>query len=433
MDLGVRWFVPTISDCPAVTPDSQKRCMSADFPSARDWLDREDAWLAPYAMRSLASRGRRHPEPEHPFRTLYQRDRERIVHCTAFRRMTGKTQVLVASVNDHHRTRLTHTLEVAQVARTVARRLRLNEDLTEAIALAHDIGHPPFGHAGEDALDECLKDHGGFDHNLFGLRRVDELEERYPGFPGLNLSFELREAFVQHSGRLTAPDAAEFRDCGAPLLEAQVVDAVDSIAYDTHDTDDALGLGFIALDELRGLALWDRAADRVGQQTPGLTGHPFRTAVVRELLAWQVTDLLEETARRLTVAQIRSLDQVRAATVPLVGSSAEMQQLRSGLERFLRERVYRHHRVLRMTANGKRVLQALFAEYVRTPELLPEKHLRRWTDADARIGPPPPGWVVAHRRPITSIHRVVGDYLAGMTDRYAQQEYRRLFFPSAEL
>src|SRR5262245_7204606 len=226
--------------------------MSSPITTA-DWLDFEDRWLAPYAMPSRASRGRRHAEAGHPFRSLYQRDRERIVHCTAFRRMTGKTQVLVASVNDHHRTRLTHTLEVTQLARTVARRLRLNEDLTEAIALAHDIGHPPFGHAGEAALDDCLKGHGGFDHNLFGLRRVDELEERYPAFAGLNLSFEVREAFVAHSGRVDAPECAEFRDFGGPLLEAQVVDVADAVAYDTHDTDDALGLGLITLDELKGV------------------------------------------------------------------------------------------------------------------------------------------------------------------------------------
>src|SRR5215468_5108061 len=184
-------------------------------PSAH-WHDNEDGWLAPYSMQAAASRGRRYAENPHPYRSLYQRDRERIVHCTAFRRMTGKTQVLVASVNDHHRTRLTHTLEVTQLARTVARRLRLNEDLAEAIALAHDIGHPPFGHAGEAALDECLKPFGGFDHNLFGLRRVDELEERYPQFPGLNLSFEVREAFIQHSGRRDTPECAEFLDAGAP-------------------------------------------------------------------------------------------------------------------------------------------------------------------------------------------------------------------------
>ena len=183
--------------------------------------------LAPYAMPDAASRGRRHAEALHEFRSPFQRDRERIVHSSAFRRMTGKTQVLVASVNDHHRTRLTHTLEVVQVARTVARRLRLNEDLAEAVALAHDIGHPPFGHAGEAALNDCLRGHGGFDHNLYGLRRVDELEERYPDYPGLNLTFELREAFVRHAGRLDVPQAAEFRGAGAALLEALVVDVVD--------------------------------------------------------------------------------------------------------------------------------------------------------------------------------------------------------------
>lgn len=401
--------------------------------SADDWLDHEDAWLAPYAMRSRASRGRRHPEPGHPYRSLYQRDRERVVHCTAFRRMTGKTQVLVASVNDHHRTRLTHTLEVTQLARTVARRLRLNEDLTEAVALAHDIGHPPFGHAGESALDGCLKEHGGFDHNLFGLRRVDVLEERYPVFPGLNLSFEVREAFVKHSGRTDAPECVEFRDTGGPLLEAQVVDVVDSIAYDTHDADDALGLGFITLDELTGVPFWDQAAERVRGHSTGLSGTPFRTAVVRELLAWQVTDLLEETSRRLQVANIRSIEDVRASQGPLVGFSPEVRGLKAGLERFLRERVYRHHRVLRMTANGRRILQSLFAEYVRSPELMPEKHLRRWTGADAVIGPPPPGWVTAGRQPLPVLESVVGDYLAGMTDRFAQQEYRRLFLPSIEL
>lgn len=384
-------------------------------------------------MTSRASRGRRHPEPPHPYRTLYQRDRERVVHCTAFRRMTGKTQVLVASVNDHHRTRLTHTLEVTQLARTVARRLRLNEDLTEAIALAHDIGHPPFGHAGEDALDGCLKPFGGFDHNLFGLRRVDELEERYPQFPGLNLSFEVREAFIQHSGRTDAPEAAEFRGCGGPLLEAQVVDIVDSIAYDTHDTDDALGLGFITLDELAGVEFWHRATERVHRHTPGLSGNPLRIAVVRELLAWQVTDLLDETSRRLADAKVRSVDDVRSATTPLVGFTPEVRTLKAGLERFLHERVYKHHQVLRMTAIGRRVLQALFAEYVRCPELLPEKHLRRWTGANKLIGPPPPGWVTASRTALDCLERVVADYLAGMTDRYAQQEYRRLFLPSAEL
>jgi dGTPase len=401
--------------------------------STDDRFEFESRWLAPYAMPSRASRGRRHAEPDHPFRSLYQRDRERIVHCTAFRRMTGKTQVLVASVNDHHRTRLTHTLEVTQLARTVARRLRLNEDLAEAIALAHDIGHPPFGHAGEAALDECLRPFGGFDHNLFGLRRVDELEERYPQFPGLNLSFELREAFVQHSGRRAAPEAAEFRDVGGPLLEAQVVDVVDSIAYDTHDTDDALGLGFITLEELSRVEFWAHAAERVHAHTPGLSGGPLRVAVVRELLAWQVADLLEETAARLAAGGVRSVADVRAAPGPLVGFTPGVRALKAGLERFLRERVYKHHRVLRMTANGKRILEALFAEYARSPELLPEKHLRRWSGADAAIGPPPPGWVTTARTRLDCLPQVVGDYLAGMTDRFAQLEYRRLFLPAIEL
>ncbi len=407
--------------------------MPLSFVSLADWNDHEDAWLAPYAMLSRASRGRKHAESEHPFRSLYQRDRERIVHCTAFRRMTGKTQVLVATINDHHRTRLTHSLEVSQLARTVARRLRLNEDLTEAIALAHDIGHPPFGHAGEAALHECLRDHGGFDHNLFGLRRVDELEERYPDFPGLNLSFEVREAFVKHSGRSDAPECAEFRNSGSPLIEAQVVDVVDSIAYDTHDTDDALGLGFITLEELKPIEFWEQAAERVSRHMPGLSGNPFRTAIVRELLSWQVTDLLEETVRRLEAANVRTLMDVRSATGVLVGFSPEVRRLKAGLERFLRARVYCHHRVLRMTANGKRILQALFAEYVRSPQLLPEKHLRRWSGAEPLAGPPPPEWRTANRMPLSSLERVVGDYLAGMTDRFAQLEYRRLFLPSLEL
>ena len=406
--------------------------MSHSTTGESDWQAFEDGRLAPYAMSSRASRGRRHAEANHPFRSLYQRDRERIVHCTAFRRMTGKTQVLVATVNDHHRTRLTHTLEVTQIARTVARRLRLNEDLTEAIALAHDIGHPPFGHSGEDALNECLKPHGGFDHNLFGLRRVDELEERYPQFPGLNLSFEVREAFVAHSRRTDAPECAEFRDAGRPLLEAQVVDEVDSIAYDTHDTDDALGLGFIAIEELNRVAFWAQAAERVSRHTPGLSGQPLRVAVVRELLAWQVTDLLEETARRIASAKLRGVEDVRSAKLPLVGFTSEVADLKSALERFLHERVYKHHRVLSMTANGKRVLQALFVEYVRSPQLLPEKHLRRWTGASSLIGPPSPEWVTAARTSLDCLERVVGDYLAGMTDRYAQLEYRRLFLPSSE-
>jgi dGTPase len=388
--------------------------------------------LAPYAFPDEASRGRRHSEPTHPFRTPFQRDRERIVHSSAFRRMTGKTQVLVATVNDHHRTRLTHTLEVTQVARTVARRLRLNEDLTEVIALAHDIGHPPFGHAGEKTLHTCLLDFGGFNHNLYGLRRVDDLEERYPEFPGLNLTFEVRESFVRHAQRLDAAEGVEFRNLGAPLLEALVVDAVDSIAYDTHDVDDALGLGFVTLAELESVESWQRSAAVVRGLYPQLPPYAFRTAVVREMLAWQVTDLIDETARRIADQQIRSIDAVRSSSVELVGSSETGQRLKRGLERFLHERVYRHHQVLRMTASGDRVLKALYEEYKNRPELLPERHLRRWTGSEGFLGRPAdrplPGRIQIAELPI-----VIGDYLAGMTDRYALREYRRLFQPSPDL
>jgi dGTPase len=346
--------------------------------------------------------------------------------------MTGKTQVLVATVNDHHRTRLTHTLEVTQIARTVARRLRLNEDLTEAIALAHDIGHPPFGHAGEKALDDCLKPWGGFDHNLYGLRRVDELEERYPEFPGLNLTSEVREAFVRHANKPTAKESEEFRDFGSTLIEAQVVDAVDSLAYDTHDVDDALGLGILTPDDLKDVEFWVRVADRVRRQYGGLTGDPFRRAVIRELLAWQANDLIDETSRRIAAMRIRTLTDVRTASNPIVATSAEVGRWKGELERFLQTRVYKHHRVLRMTANGDRVLRAIFAEYRNTPSLLPERHLRRWDGANGVIGPPlsPP---LPGRNTLSELEVVIGEYLAGMTDRFALQEYRRLFHAAGDL
>src|SRR5437867_3703549 len=228
-----------------------------------DWLDREDEVLAPYAMRTRQSRGRRHAEEPHPFRTLYQRDRDRIIHSTAFRRLMHKTQVLVTQTNDHHRTRLTHTLEVAQIGRTIARQLGLNEDLTEAIALAHDLGHPPFGHAGESALDDCMKDHGGFEHNRHGLRIVEVLEYRYADFPGLNLSWEVLEAQALRSKRTDTAEIREFLGAGQPLLESQVVDAADSLAYNTHDLDDALSVGLISLAELAEVEFWTRTVDQV--------------------------------------------------------------------------------------------------------------------------------------------------------------------------
>jgi dGTPase len=342
----------------------------------------------------------------------------------------GKTQVLVGQINDHHRTRLTHTLEVAQISRTVARRLQMNEDLTEAIALSHDLGHPPFGHAGEQVLDECLRDHGGFDHNLYGLRRVDLLEERYPEFPGLNLSWELREAFVQHSKCRDLPECREFLAAGSPPLEAQLVDACDSLAYDTHDTDDALGIGLITLADLDEVELWARAAGPVRARYPDLHGDSFRTAVVRELIAWQVGDLIEETGRRLAALGVNSVADVRACPTPVVGFAPELTEIKAAYQTFLHERVYRHHRVVRMAEKGKAVLRRLFAAFVGTPELLPERYLARWSAAPAGVLRRARTTVVP---PEASLERVVADYLAGMTDRFARQEYLRLFRPDGDL
>jgi dGTPase len=397
-----------------------------------DWLQHEETWLAPYAMTSRASRGRQYTEPPHPFRTVFQRDRERIVHSTAFRRMVGKTQVLVGPINDHHRTRLTHSLEVAQISRTIARRLRLNEDLVEAIALSHDIGHPPFGHAGEAALSECMKDYGGFDHNLYGLRRVDWLEDRYPNFPGLNLSWELREAFVQHSRRRDSPELAGFFEVGSPLVEAQVVDAADSLAYDAHDTDDAIAIGLITLDDLEEVDLWRKISISVQSQFSQIRGDAFRRAVIRELISQQVLDLIAATESRLKETGVSSVADVRAQQKPLVEFGSELRDLKRGLEGFLRTCVYRHHRVIRMAESGKRLLRSLFHELVRNPELLPDQHLLRWLDAPAKsvrarqlAGPLP-------KAREARIETVVADYLAGMTDRFARQEYLRLFHPDGD-
>jgi dGTPase len=374
-----------------------------------DWLDREEEVLAPYAMRTRQSRGRHHPEPDHAFRTLYQRDRDRVVHSTAFRRLMHKTQVLVTQTNDHHRTRLTHTLEVAQIARTVARRLGLNEDLTEAIALSHDLGHPAFGHAGEKILDECMAGLGGFEHNRHGLRIVDVLEYRYPAFPGLNLTWEVREAMAQHSSRRDDPELAEFLAVGRPLLEAQVADAADSLAYDAHDVDDGLSAGLITPDDLADVPMWRRALESVRQRYGNLGSEQFQPTVVRALIDWQVQDLLEQTRGQLRRHRIATVADVRAFPGTLVEPSPEMVPLKANLEAFLRQRVYQHTRVQRMAIKGGRILRQLFDEFCRAPELLSERYRRRIGTAPAQ--------------------RVVCDYVAGMTDRYAQDEYLRLFQP----
>ncbi len=374
-----------------------------------NWSEREEGVLAPYAMRTRHSKGREHPEPVHSFRTLYQRDRDRIVHSTAFRRLMYKTQVLTNQTNDHHRTRLTHTLEVAQISRTIARQLGLNEDLTEAIALLHDLGHPPFGHAGEAALNDCMRDHGGFEHNHHGLRLVTELEYRYADFPGLNLSFEVLEAQAMHGKRRDNPESSRFLGAGQPLLEAQVVDAADSLAYDTHDIDDALNLGLITYVDLENVPFWARVVEKIKQKHARLGPLQFQPTAVRALIDWQVADLLNETNRHLRQQGIGTLAEVRSAASILVAPGEEVCTLKADLERFLHERVYRHHRVMRMAHKGQRMLRALFDELCQRPDQLPERYQAR-TERN-------------------SVQRVVCDYLAGMTDRFAQDEYLRLFQP----
>jgi dGTPase len=379
-----------------------------DFKPA-DALVREDETLAPYAMRTRHSRGRRYPEATHPYRTLYQRDRDRIVHSTAFRRLMNKTQVLVSQTNDHHRTRLTHTLEVAQISRTIARQLGLNEDLTEAVALLHDLGHPPFGHAGEEALDECLRDHGGFEHNWHGLRIVETLEYRYADFPGLNLSWEVLEAQAHHSKRRDAEEIKPYLAAGGPLLEAQLVDAADSLAYDAHDVDDALSVGLIEIHDLDEVPFWRQVLEHCRARRPQLAAPYFQPTVIRALIDEQVNDLLANTSRNLRERGIQSVADVRAAATPIVVPSPEVVQLKAGLEEFLRKRIYRHVRVARMAAKGQRIVQKLFEEFCKNPSLLPERYAAR-----ARQG---------------SLERTVGDYVAGMTDRFAQDEFLRLFQP----
>jgi dGTPase len=320
-----------------------------------------------------------------------------------------KTQVLVTQTNDHHRTRLTHTLEVAQIGRTIARRLGLNEDLTEAIALSHDLGHPPFGHAGENALDECMAEHGGFEHNLHALRIVEVLEYRYADFPGLNLSWEVLEAMALHSKRRNAPQVAEFASVGQPLLEAQVADAADSLAYDAHDIDDALSVGLIVPADLGEVEFWRRVLEQVRRRHGDLPPEQFQPTMVRHFIDWQVRDLLDHTLGRLRQDRIGSVEEVRAAPAVLVEPGPDMRAMKAELEEFLRRRVYNHYRVQRMAVKGGRIIRQLFEEFCRAPRLLPERYSRR----------------VGDDRP----QRTVCDYVAGMTDRYAQDEFLRLFQP----
>ena len=380
--------------------------------ASREALEaREEQWLAPYAMRSRRTRGRQHPEPEDPHRTVYRRDRDRIIHTTAFRRLEYKTQVFVNHEGDHYRTRLTHTLEVAQIAGSIARILRLNEDLVEAVALAHDLGHPPFGHAGEDALHELMEGHGGFDHNIQGLRLVDLLEARYPTFPGLNLTWEVRESINKHRTPYNHPDLQVALDPeSAPLLESQVADIADEIAYDNHDLDDGLASGIVKEDDLADLDLWRQACAAVASLGGPLTQEIRRYQTIRTLINRQVSDLVQATAGRLREHRIESVEDVRACRAPLVGFSEEMARCRTPLKRLLWNQLYHHYRVVRMADKAKRFLTELFQLYLKKPEQLPHTTRSRLQRAD-------------------DPYRVVCDYIAGMTDRYCLEEYKKLFDP----
>jgi dGTPase len=372
---------------------------------------REAAQLAPYALRSARTLGRRHPEPEDELRTCWERDRDRIVHCTGFRRLAYKTQVFVNWEGDHFRTRLSHSLEVAQVARSIGGALALNEPFCEALALAHDIGHPPFGHRGEWALDELMRAHGGFRHNAQVLRVVDRLERRSPDYPGLNLTRELRESLLKHEKDEDWPD--EFRPKPRrPYLEAQVVDLADSTAYDVHDLEDGILAGMFAdADVAAEVELWRRARAAVERRHPGFlaaTGdEKLRVKrVVTELMKIAINDLIAASAARLAASGVASADEARRHERRLIGHSEETGALVAGLERFLDARFYKHPHLQELTHHASQTLRALFEAYVARPHEMAAWY-RHWI---GEVG----------------LHRAVCDYLAGMTDRFAEQECARL-------
>lgn len=377
--------------------------------------------LAPYAALDDESRGRRYAEEKPAYRSEYQRDRDRIVHSTAFRRLVYKTQVFVNHEGDLYRTRLTHSLEVAQIARTIARALQLNEELSEAICLAHDVGHTPFGHAGQDALHECMRDLGGFEHNLQSLRIVDELEEQYAEFAGLNLSFECREGILKHcsaaNARLLGDVGERFLKREQPGLEAQLANFADEIAYNNHDIDDGIRAGLISIEQLTAVPLFARFHEQVRALYPALGGRRLVYEVVRRMINLLVTDLISSSKARIEAAGVGSIEQVRRHSAPLIGFSAETHECNRQLKVFLRENVYKHYKVQRMTAKARRTLVALFNAFFADPGLLPDEHR-----ATAERGESAGGQ--------SGRARAVADYIAGMTDRYAILEHRRLFEPS---
>jgi len=370
---------------------------------------REDSCLASYAMRSMDTRGRMYPEEEHPYRSVYQRDKDRIIHSTAFRRLEYKTQVFVNHEGDHYRTRLTHTIEVAQISRCISRALCLNEDLSEAIALAHDLGHTPFGHSGEDALRILMKDHGGFEHNIQGLRVVDILEKRYSQFSGLNLSWEVRESIAKHKMLSDDPKFTQFDLTKQPLLEAKIVDIADSIAYDNHDIDDSLKAGLITENGLEKVELWRYAKEKIREQYNNLNKEIENFHTIKYLIDLEVTDLIEHTQIMIEKMKIKTTDDVQKSKESLVSFSPEISKKKRELQEFLQENAYSHYRVVRMADKAKRFVEELFKTFVENPMQLPPEY-QKWIEA-------------------AGLYQGVCDYIAGMTDRFAQDEYLKLFYP----
>ena len=374
--------------------------------------------LAPYAAHDSSTRGRIHPEESPEYRSAFQRDRDRIVHSTAFRRLEYKTQVFVNHEGDLYRTRLTHSIEVAQISRSIARTLRLNEDLTEAIALAHDLGHTPFGHAGQDVLNHCMSPHGGFEHNFQSLRVVDHLEEKYAQFPGLNLTFESREGILKHCSGENAKSLGEvgerFLNRTQPSLEAQLVNLADQIAYNNHDVDDGLRAGLLTIDQLQEVSLFREQYEVVVRQHPDLNQRRTIHEVVRRMINRLVVDLIETSQRNISEANPADIDAVRQHPTPLIQFSGTQMELNRELKQFLWNGLYRHYRVMRMSAKAERILTELFQAFMDEPRLLPDEPYGRVQGDDS----------AARER---SCARVVADYIAGMTDRYALTEHQRLF------
>ncbi len=374
--------------------------------------DLEDKQLAPYGFRSRDSRGREYPDPEREYRTAFQRDRDRIIHTTSFRRLEYKTQVFVITEGDYYRTRLTHTLEVAQIGRTIARALGANEDLVEAICLAHDLGHTPFGHAGEHALSELMSDHGGFDHNRQSLRIVTILEKRFPEFPGLNLTYEVREGMVKHETEYDTSDAHGYDPEKRGNLEAQIANVADEIAYTAHDLDDGLRAGLLKTKLLQELTLWQKLKESVGWDAVELD-EITRHQLIRRLIGIEISDVLDSTSLALETSGAKSVNELQRLPSNVVVYSESFIKMNRELKDFLFENMYRHFRVYRMQIKAEHILQDLFNSYTENPGILPAE--------------------VQGRAKNGEFHRIICDYIAGMTDRFAIDEHSRLFDPQAAL